>query len=295
MTGFARAEGSLADGQGAWVWEARSVNGKGLDVRLRLPPGAEALEPAVRKRASARMSRGNVTLALHLTQAADAQVYKVNEVLLDSLIDIAMRKSGAERDRVAPPRIDALLAVKGVVEAADNTFATDAERDARHAELLAGLDQALDKLSEARAAEGVHLGDMLSRHLETIDKLTADAAALAALQPAVLRERLKAQVDALLESSSKFSEDRLAQEAAVLATKADVREELDRLTAHVSQGRTLLENGDPCGRKLEFLSQEFNREANTLCSKSTDVELTRIGLELKAAIDQFREQIQNVE
>lgn len=295
MTGFARVEGTAGDGQLSWVWEARSVNGKGLDVRFRLPPGSEGLEAAARKAAAAKLSRGNVTLALHLSRTRAADAYVINESLLDQLIQVAARKCAQSDIQLGPLDIGGLLAVKGVVETADADVDTGAERSARDSELLSGLDMALARLIDARRTEGGHLAMMLEGHLEQISATVAEAGRLAALQPEALKARLQSQVADLLDASVQFSPDRLAQEAAVLATKADVREEIDRLNAHVAQGRDLMNSGAPCGRKLEFLCQELNREANTLCSKSTDVELTRLGLELKAVIDQFREQIQNVE
>jgi len=295
MTGFARAEGTAQDGRLSWVWEARSVNGKGLDVRLRLPSGTEGLESQARKAAASKLSRGNVTLALHLSLSKDVESYKINEPLLDQLIGVASRKADEHPGQFRDIDIAGLLTVKGVVESADIGAADDTERAERDSELIAGLEQAVQRLIEARGSEGARLATLLNGQLDQIAKTVEEAGQLAALQPDALKARLKTQVEDLLESSSQFSQDRLTQEAAVLATKADVREEIDRLNAHVAQGRDLLAKGEPCGRKLEFLSQEFNREANTLCSKSTDVDLIRLGLELKAVIDQFREQIQNVE
>ncbi len=283
------------DGQLSWAWEARSVNGKGLDVRMRLPSGLDGLEGVARKSVAAKLSRGNVTLALHTTLTRDAEAYTVNETLLEQLIDVAVRKTTQHPEHFGKLEIGGLLAVKGVVEIADASTATDAERSKREKDLLAGLDEALTLLIEARKSEGARLEALLKDHLSQISRTIDAAGKLAALQPDALKARLRDQVAELLEASPQLPEERLTQEAAVLATKADVREEIDRLNAHVAQGQDLLSTGGPCGRKLEFLSQELNREANTLCSKSTDVELTRLGLELKAVIDQFREQIQNVE
>ena len=295
MTGFARSEGLALSGSLSWEWELRSVNGKGLDVRLRLPPGLEALEPKVRKAAADHFARGNITLNLTVTYTESASGYRINEDFLDTLIDLAKRKAGDHAGEVGPANLDGLIAVRGVVEAADPEPKSEQERQARMDALLDGLDQALGSLVEARASEGAHLAALLSSQVDQMDALTAQASSLAAVQPDALRRRIKSQIDALLDASQALPEDRLAQEAALLATKADVREELDRLAAHIAQGREQLAKGSPCGRRLEFLSQEFNREANTLCSKSSDADLTMIGLELKAVIDQFREQIQNVE
>lgn len=295
MTGFARSEGLALDGRLSWVWELRSVNGKGLDVRLRLPSGLEALESKVRKAVADRLARGNLNITLTVAMTTAVSGYRINESLLDTLIETAARKSRESEGQVEPARLDGLMAIKGVVEAADPEPQSDTERDARSTAVMDGFHVALKSLVEARAAEGTHLADMLASQMERIETLTAAASASSAVQPDALKARLKAQVDALLEASPALSEDRLNQEAAVLATKADIREEIDRLAAHVGQGRDLLGTGSPCGRKFDFLSQEFNREANTLCSKSTDTDLTQIGLDLKAVIDQFREQIQNVE
>lgn len=295
MTGFARSEGLALNGSLSWVWELRSVNGKGLDIRLRLPPGLEALELKIKKATASRLARGNLNATLTIASAHEGSGYRINEPLLDALIETAARKGAEGVDGIAPARLDGLMAVKGVVEAADQGAISEDERQDRMAALLEGYGLALDRLIEARASEGTHLADLLTTQMLDIENFTAAASASAAAQPDALKARLKAQVDALLEVSPAMPEERLTQEAALLATKADIREEIDRLTAHVAQGRDLLSKGSPCGRKLEFLSQEFNREANTLCSKSTDTALTQIGLDLKAVIDQFREQIQNVE
>lgn len=295
MTGFARSEGVALDGALSWSWEVRSVNGKGLDVRLRLPSGLEALEPAVRKGVAQHLTRGNVNLTLSATYTDESSAYQVNEAFLDALIDLSARKVAAHQNKVREASIDGLLAVKGVVEAADQDLKSEHDRAARSEALLSGLSSALSAVVDARAAEGAHLGALLNDQLDQIDALVVRATNLAAVQPSALKARLKAQVDALLESSPALSEERLTQEAALLAAKADIREELDRLIGHVAQGRDMLAKGGSCGRRLEFLSQEFNREANTLCAKSSDSDLTNLGLELKAVIDQFREQIQNVE
>ncbi|NKB45122.1 MAG: YicC family protein [Alphaproteobacteria bacterium] len=295
MTGFARSEGLALSGALSWVWELRSVNGKGLDVRLRLPSGLEALEPKVRKAAADHLARGNVTLNLQVTYTGSASGYRVNEDFLDALIDLSKRKAADHAGGVGVANLDGLFAVKGVVEVADPEPKSEQDRQARTDALLAGLDQALGALVEARAGEGSHLAVLLSAQLDQMEALADQAARSAATQPDALKARIKSQVDALLDGAQSLSEDRLMQEAALLATKADVREELDRLSAHIAQGRDQLAQGSPCGRRMEFLSQEFNREANTLCSKSSDADLTSIGLELKAVIDQFREQIQNVE
>ena len=289
MTGFARREGTMPDDSLSWVWELRLVNGKGLDIRLRLPSGQEGLEPKVRQAAARELSRGNLNVSLAVTYKGSADGYQINQEFLDTLIGLAANKAAGLPEGVGPATLDGLMAVKGVVEVSDLSAKTEDEQSARTEALLGGLDQAIASLVQARQEEGRHLSETLTAQLSEMESLTAAAGNTAASQPDALRARLKAQVEALLDGTSSLPEDRLLQEAAVLATKADVREELDRLTAHIAQGRDLVTKGSPCGRRLEFLSQELNREANTLCSKSTDAELTRIGLDLKAVIDQFRE------
>lgn len=292
MTGFARSDGHIATY--TWTWEVKSVNGRALDLRCRLPPGMEALELPARQMAATRLRRGNVNISLQVNRAGTPQTYRVNHDLLRQLADI-VREAENLIDGAAP-RLDGLLALRGVIEVVEAEESA-ADREAREATMLQHLELALDRLAAARLEEGGRLTAVLDEQLATMAALTEQAAAAAALRPETLRARLRDQVAALLDAGIGLPEERLAQEAAMLITKADVREELDRLRAHVAAGRELLQNGDPggAGRKLDFLSQEFNREANTLCSKSGDVELTRIGLDLKLVIDRFREQVQNIE
>lgn len=291
MTGFARAQGDFAEAALAWAWEARSVNGKGLDVRLRLPPGFEAVEAAAREAVTKRFKRGNVTLGLQTRQDSTGQGagVTVNEALLAQLMDLAKDLP----PHIAPPTFDGLLQVRGVLESGDAVLDEDTVK-ARDAAVLASLTTALDALAAARDAEGARLDEILTGHLATIEALTTAAAQTAAARPEAVAERLRTLVAGLLDSTP-VNEDRLAQEIALIAARIDIREELDRLTAHIAQARELLTAGGPCGRRLDFLCQEFNREANTLCSKSQDADLTRIGLDLKAVIDQLREQVQNIE
>lgn len=291
MTGFARAQGDFAEATLAWAWEARSVNGKGLDVRLRLPPGFEAVEAAAREAVTKRFKRGNVTLGLQTRQDSTGQGtgVTVNEALLAQLMDLAKDLP----PHIAPPTFDGLLQVRGVLESGDAVLDEDTLK-ARDAAVLASLTTALDALATARDAEGARLDEILTGHLATIEELTTAAAKTAAARPEAVAERLRTLVAGLLDSTP-VNEDRLAQEIALIAARIDIREELDRLTAHIAQARDLLAAGGPCGRRLDFLCQEFNREANTLCSKSQDADLTRIGLDLKAVIDQLREQVQNIE
>ncbi len=292
MTGFARADG--ANGAASWTVEVKSVNGKSLDVRCRFPSGLDAVEAFARAEAMRVLKRGNVNIGLSLTRTARQSPLRLNRELLAQVIELAREIEGAGAER---PRIDALLSVRGIIETVEEDGGGDAEGE--RAELEAALTRSvaemLGKLAQARLDEGRHLAAVLSGHLGTIASLTEAAARTASLQPDALRAKLKAQLAQLLEAVPSLPEERLAQEAALLIAKADVREELDRLRAHIAQAHALLAEGGAVGRRLDFLCQEFNREANTLCSKSADVELTRIGLDLKATIEQFREQVQNIE
>jgi uncharacterized protein (TIGR00255 family) len=293
MTGFARAEGSQ-DGF-SWAWELKSVNGKSLDLRLRLPPGFDHLEPQLRSSLAARVKRGNISATLSIVQAKPTGGgIRVNREALDTILALVEELSG--NTAAAAPRLDGLLGLRGVLESADDEPAETSEsRERRSASVLASWETALAQLVKAREGEGARLSQVLREHLDEIATLAGAAARSAAAQPAALKERLRALVATLLEASSALPEERLAQEAALLVARADVREELDRLKAHLAASDELLREGAMIGRRFDFLCQEFNREANTLCSKSADVELTRIGLALKAAIEQLREQIQNIE
>jgi uncharacterized protein (TIGR00255 family) len=291
MTGFAESTGSHEGLR--WRWEIKSVNSRSLDLRLRIPPGYDGLEPPVRRLAAERFLRGALQISLSIETSEGAGALAVDPVALASAIKIA-RELAAETG-LAPARIDGLLALKGVIVADDGVGALDpVMRGSRDAALLESLGLAFDKLTKERAREGGKLAQLLKAQVEEIERLVHDAGRLAAAQPGLIKARLKDQIAELLEAGT-IAEDRLAQEVALMAVKADVREELDRLTAHVQDARALVAQGKGVGRKLDFLAQEFNREANTLCSKSADIALTRNGLALKAVIDQFREQAQNVE
>jgi uncharacterized protein (TIGR00255 family) len=290
MTGFARATGQ--GGAYAWTWEVKSVNGRGLDVRCRLPNGFEALEPAARAAVTKRFRRGSVSLQLQLSRAEGAAAVRLNRELLDWAS--ALAKELEREAGLAPASADGLLALRGVIEPAEPEE-TDEARETRTAAMLADLGSALDGLAAARRSEGDRLSDVVATQLNDITALIGAAEASAAAQPDAIRARLRENIDALLEASPALPEERLAQEAALLITKADVREELDRLRAHVAAVGEILVEGEGGGRRLDFLAQELNREANTLCAKSADAELTRIGLDLKVLIDQFREQVQNIE
>jgi len=290
MTGFARAGGSLA---GATIaWEARSVNGKGLDVRLRLPPGFDRLEMPARQAAQKRFSRGNVQATLTLTRVGLTAQPVVNEEFLKDVASLAKRLES--QFGCAPPTADGLLALRGVLETPEPVVSEE-ETAQIDAEILAVLDRALDGLVAAREHEGAALRQLLLGHLDTIEQLTLRAEADGSREPAAIRERIAQQVRLLIDAAPSLDEQRLHTEAAFLATKADIREEIDRLKTHVASGRALLGSGTAAGRKLDFLAQEFNRESNTLCSKSNAASVTAIGLELKAVVDQFREQVQNLE
>ena len=291
MTGFAREEGGKGDC--AWTWEIKSVNAKGLDVRCRVPNSFERLEQAARERVQERFRRGNVTLALNVTWNNGNAGFRINRDVLDQLLETVPDIQKLVPD-AATPSVDGLLGLRGVIEQTEIKL-SDKDRDAMDVAILAALDSALDSLSAMRGDEGGRLLSALESILDDIARLSGEAEKLAALQPEAIHARLKTQVQELLEGSPALLEDRLAQEVALLANKADLREELDRLKAHQEAARDLVAGNGAVGRKLDFLCQEFNREVNTLCSKSQDVDLTRIGLDLKAAIEQFREQVQNIE
>ncbi len=290
MTGFARSHG--ASGAYSWAWELKSVNGKGLDVRLRIPPGWDALEGPCRKRATEALARGTVYANLTIERKGGAPTVRINEPVLAAVL--AALKSLDGKIDAAAPRLDGILGLKGVIEVSEEDESEEA-RAAAEASMQAGFHQALDALVAMRREEGAALYRILT------DKLAGIAASTRAAEHApgrgveAVKARLAEQVRTLLDQSERFDADRLHQEALLLASKADIREEIDRLYAHVAQAEKLLAAGGPAGRKLDFLSQELNRESNTLCSKSNDIELTNIGLELKSLVEQFREQVQNLE
>lgn len=289
MTGFARAEGEHA-GQ-RWIWEVRSVNGRGLDLKLRLPQGFDALEPQVRAATNAKFKRGSVQASLALARdPAAAAPLKIDFALVERLLQAGEQFAG----RVEKPRWDGLLAVRGVVLAEDAAEANEEERAAFEAALLAGYERALVGLVQARQAEGRTLVAVFSEAADRMDALIAAARVSAAATPEAALERIRQRLESL-SPELKLDPTRVAQEAAIAATRADVQEELERLTAHALELRTLLTKPEPAGRRLDFLSQELTREANTLCSKSADLELTRIGLDLKTVVDQIKEQAANVE
>jgi uncharacterized protein (TIGR00255 family) len=290
MTGFARSHG--VSGTYVWSWELKSVNAKGLELRLRLPPRFDAIEVAVRTRAVARLSRGNVYASLMVEREGIAPVVRINMPVLDAVLNAIGNFSG--RVKAEPPRLDGLLGLKGVIDIVDPEEDEEARRTADTA-IVAGFEEAVTALVEMRWHEGKAIGQLLSARIDEIAALAVRADAVPGRQPDAIKVRLAEQVAALLDNAARFDADRLHQEAILIATKVDVREELDRLAAHVAQARKLIAGGGAIGRRLDFLAQELNRETNTLCAKSNDVELTNIGLELKNVVEQFREQVQNLE
>lgn len=288
MTGFARVDGH-GDGY-SWTFEAKSVNGRSLDVRCRMPTGFDSVEALARAEAPKRLARGNVNLTLTITRSQAVSQLRINRELLAQVLELAREIEGAG---AAPPRLDSLLTVRGIIEPVEEDE-TDA-RERVESALKGDLAKLFDQLVVNRLGEGARLAAILNGHLDEIARLVEGASACASAQPEALREKLRLQVATILGSFPALSEDRLAQEAAILIGKADIREELDRLRAHIHAAREMMAEGGAIGRRFDFLCQEFNREANTLCSKSADVELTRIGLSLKATIEQLREQVQNIE
>ena len=289
MTGFARTEGLV--GNLAWVWELRSVNGRGLELRFRLPNGWEALEPAFKDAAAKALKRGNVTANLNIKRDSETKL-ALDPAVLDQVLALALDLH-ARIPGSPPPRAEALLALPGVMR----QTATDPteERAAANAPVQAGFTQALAEMLVSRQAEGARLAETLRGQLSEIATLRQLAADQAADQPAAHKARVMDNLLALMRESPSLPEERIAQEVALLASRSDVREELDRLSAHIAAAYALLDEGVNIGRRLDFLVQEFNREANTLCSKSASVVLTATGLKIKATIEQLREQVQNIE
>jgi uncharacterized protein (TIGR00255 family) len=290
MTGFARGQGVA--GTYAWNWEIKSVNAKGLDLRFRSPGGWDAVEVPARARVAEKLSRGTIYANLTITRQGVSPTVKVNEPVLAAVLSTLKGLSG--KVDAAPPSLDGILSLKGVIEVSD---ADEREEDRRAAEaaIVAGFEQTLAALTAMRRAEGDTLGRVLSARLDEIAGLAARAEMAPGRKPDAVKARLTEQVAALLETSERFDADRLHQEAILLAAKADIREELDRLASHVAQAKKLLADGGAIGRKLDFLAQELHRESNTLTAKANDLELTKIGLELKSVVEQFREQVQNLE
>jgi uncharacterized protein (TIGR00255 family) len=289
MTGFAREAG--VSGPSQWAWELKSVNGRGLDVRLRYPPGFDAVGEDARGQVQKAFTRGQCQLNLTVTRGAAPPRVRLNEEVLSALLDAVGRQKLPPG--VQPASMDGLLAVRGIVEIEDEA---DEAASAELADALkAGVARAVAALAEARLAEGRALSGILAGQLEAMERLVAAIETAPARRAEAVRAKLEAQIAALLGAAPALDPDRLHQEAVILATKADVREELDRLTAHIASARALLRDGGAVGRRLDFLAQEMGRESNTLSAKANDVALSRIGLDLKAVVEQFREQVQNVE
>ena len=291
MTGFARDSANFADW--TWSWELKSVNAKGLDIRLRAPSGFDALEPVGRARLSKLFSRGNITVGLTLKRSGADAGYKINEGHLKEMLEVA-KSIQAEIPDAAPLSIDGIMALRGVIEADDDDM-DEATRVDLDKKLLNSLDIAARALVANRAEEGAQLSVVLTEFIDKLDDLLGQATGSAESQPATIRARLKDQIEQVIEDASQVDAVRLEQEIAILMTKADIREELDRLRAHIISVRELMSTGGAVGRRLDFLCQELNREANTICSKAHETALTRIGLDMKATIEQFREQVQNIE
>ncbi len=290
MTGFATARG---EGNGIrWQWEIKTVNGRGLDIRCRLAPGYESLEPEVRARVGRRIARGSCHMTLQVRGDQAETTLQLNEQALDQVLAAIDRLAG--RIDAPPPRIENILAIKGVLEPREPDE-TEEVAAARTEDLLDGLERALAELDRSRRAEGGRLAAVIADQLQRIEDLVVEARDCPARTPDAIRSRLAEQVRRLMDTGAELSEERLHQEAALIATRADIQEELDRLFGHIEAARGLLEESAPVGRRLDFLSQELNREANTLCAKANDAALSAIGLNLKAVIDQMREQVQNVE
>ena len=290
MTGFSRASGA-SDGL-FWQWEIRSVNGKALDVRCRLPTGFEALEPPLRGILNQAFKRGNLQVSLSVSGALSAETVRLNSAVLDQLVaagELLRNRIGGE-----PLRADVLLSLRGVLDVTPKPD-DDAEIEARNTAMLASLGEAVTSLDAARAEEGARLAAVVASQIRRIRELAAAARANPSRSAEATRSRLKDQVARLMDTGTSFDPDRLHQEAVLLAARADIEEELDRLQSHVEAAEALLASREAVGRKFDFLAQEFNREANTLCSKAADRTMTAIGLDLKTAIDQMREQIQNIE
>jgi uncharacterized protein (TIGR00255 family) len=290
MTGFARAEAS--SGRTRFVWELRSVNGKGLDIRLRLPTGLERLEPDIRQAIGKRFSRGNLQVSLNLTVTEPAVQAVLNRDALAAVL--ALREELGDLVDRGPLKLDTLLGIRGLVEIREAEESPEAVA-ARDAAILESLGDALAHLQDMRIGEGSALMAVLSTQVDRIEELTAVVENDPSRTPEEIGRRLAFQLAALMQDAGTLDRERLHAEAALLATRSDLREEVDRLKAHVAAARELLEKGGPVGRRLDFLAQEFNRESNTICSKSNAAAVTAAGIELKVVIDQFREQVQNLE
>jgi len=290
MTGFGRSNNSFKNY--SWVWELKSVNGKGLDLRTRIPQGFDTLDKHVKSVAKKVLFRGTLNILLQIKKDGVETVLNVNEDVLNKLIIIA--KDAAIKHNLPMPSIDNLLTIRDVIEV-NNDDTPDYTEKGRDKAVKLSFDEALKSLISSREEEGAATYCMLSLILDDINRLLSEAEVIGLKQPELLKEKYEKKLGSLFDNKQDIDQDRLAQEIVLLALKSDIKEETDRLNAHIVSARKLLLTNGPVGRKLEFLTQEFNREINTLCSKSSDIRLTNIGLSLKASIDQFREQVLNVE
>ena len=290
MTGFARTSGAL--GPLHWQWELKSVNGKALDVRCRLPAGFEGLEAGLRAAAAREVKRGSIQVSLTVSGQAEAETVTLNETVLEQVLEAGERL----RDRIGGDalRADVLLAMRGVLDVV-RPIEDEAAIERRNAAMLASFDEALRALTVSRRQEGARLSAIVGAQVARIESLAGAARDCPARSVEAIKACIAEQVARLMDTGAAFDRDRLHQEAILVATRADIQEELDRLFSHVEAARALMSSGEAIGRKFDFLAQEFNREANTLCSKAFDKSLTAIGLDLKTVIDQMREQVQNIE
>tara|TARA_B100001123_G_scaffold401331_1_gene487913 strand:- start:93 stop:965 length:873 start_codon:yes stop_codon:yes gene_type:complete len=290
MTGFARVEG--AESGFSWAWEIKSVNARSLDIRVRLPAGMDSIESELRSLVPKRLMRGNIFANLTLNKTSNSHDISINTDVLGNLIEIA--KQFSKTHNVPLLGLDGLLSIRGVIEVKEEEETKQQKKELEDI-ILVGLGKALDQLVKSRYDEGENLRVSVENHLNCIEQYVEEACNIVSTQQSFFSERLLRQVKSLSDAMPALTEERLVQEATLLAVRADITEELDRLSAHIQGARELILNGSPLGRKLDFLCQEFNRETNTICSKSSNLDLTRVGLGLKASIEQMREQIQNLE
>lgn len=290
MTGFARADGKM--GSFWWHWEIRTLNSRNLDIRLKIPSGIERIEQDVREACGRQLRRGHCLVSLNIRKDAALGELRLNEEALRQVADALTRAQ--ELINSEPVRLDGILALKGVLEYTEPED-SDERIDARRDAMLGSLNEALLAVVDARTREGQRLGEAISNQLDQIADIVAKTEAAPGRTPERIKLRLRQQIKKLTDEDTGLDEDRLHQEAVLLAARADIEEELERLKAHIAGARELLASEEPVGRRFEFLAQEFNREANTICSKSNDPELTKLGLSLKAVVDQLREQVQNIE